>query len=394
MKKIRRSNTSRILKYMFRTESVSRAQISEDTEITPAAVTTAVTALINEGIINDFGEIEQTKEVAVGRKRVLISLNPDYAYCIGIEFTQKMLVTCLTNLKGKVIDQILIKPSKEQFAHITKEIIKQIHCIVDRNPGREIIGIGIAVPGHMDEENIRIITNAPVAGELDVSEIRKEFGLKVICENNVRAMAYGEYLFQVKSTPENFALFHIGLGMHCSSIIEGKLFIGNNYIAGEIGHTIVTPKGRRCECGKYGCLQTFASESWLIKTCKDLYSSSAETILKDLVPSQEDITIDEITLAYSLGDPIVSSYVSEAIIYLGITISNIAIIMNPEKILIHGEMFLNNDIHRELTDYIQRQLVFVDKTNSYNVEILSYDKMRGARGASALGINHFFIEEN
>ena len=52
--------------------------------------------------------------------------------------------------------------------------------------------------------------------------------------------------------------------------------------------------------------------------------------------------------------PVVSSYVSEAITYLGITISNIAIIMNPEKIFIHGEIFLNNDTHDELTDYIQR----------------------------------------
>lgn len=391
MKKIKRSNASRILKYMFRTESVSRAQIAEDTDITPAAVTTAVTMLIDQGVIQDFGETEQTEEVAVGRKRVLISLNPKYAYCIGVEFTQRMLTVCLTTLKGGVVDEIHIKPSKEQSTQITKEIIKQIHCIIDRNMGREIIGIGIAVPGHMDEDNLKIITNAPKIGQFDASKIRKEFGLRVICENNVRAMAYGEYLFRVKNTPENFAFFHIGLGMYCASVIEGELFLGNNYIAGEIGHTIVNPKGRRCECGKYGCLQTFASESWLIKTCRYLYSSNAETILRELVSNESEITIETITLAYSLGDRLVSRYVSEAIEYLGITISNIAIIMNPEKILVHGETFINDDTHSELTDYIQRQLIFVDKTNSYDVEILSYDKMRGAIGASALAVNHFFI---
>lgn len=392
VKRIKKSNASRILKYMFRTESVSRAQIAEDTEITPAAVTTTVTALIEQGIINDFGEIEQTDEVAVGRKRVLISLNPNYAYCIGIEFTQKILSTCLTNLKGEVIDKIVVKPSKKQSASITDEIIKQIHCILGRNKECNVIGIGIAVPGHMDEENVRIITNEPTAWQFDASRIRKEFNINVICENNVRAMAYGEYLFQVKNTPENFVFFHIGLGMYCASIIEGELFVGNNYVAGEIGHTIVNPKGRKCECGKYGCLQTFASESWLIKTCKYLYRSEADTILKKLVSNEDEITIDEITLAYSLGDPVVSSYVSEAITYLGITISNIAIIMNPEKIFIHGEIFLNNDTHDELTDYIQRQLLFVDKTNSYNADILSYDRLRGAIGASALAINCFFIE--
>ena len=179
--------------------------------------------------------------------------------------------------------------------------------------------------------------------------------------------------------------------MFCATVVDGEMFLGENYVAGEIGHTIVSEGGRRCECGKYGCLQTYASENHLIRNARLLYKNTPNTILRSLVPDDSLITIETITTAYSMGDPVIGMYIAEALKYLGITISNIAIITNPGKIFLHGQLFDNQDIQNELMDYIERQLIFVDRTYAGNVEILPYAAADGAVGASALAILRFFI---
>lgn len=113
--------------------------------------------------------------------------------------------------------------------------------------------------------------------------------------------------------------------------------------------------------------------------------------MRSLVPDDSLITIETITTAYSMGDPVIGMYIAEALKYLGITISNIAIITNPGKIFLHGQLFDNQDIQNELMDYIERQLIFVDRTYAGNVEILPYAAADGAVGASALAILRFFI---
>ena len=66
--------------------------------------------------------------------------------------------------------------------------------------------------------------------------------------------------------------------------------------------------------------------------------------------------------------------------------------MNPGKIFLHGQLFDNEDIRKELMDYIERQLLFVDSTYADNIEILPYHLTDGAAGASALAVSRFFIK--
>lgn len=386
-------NRSTILEYIFRNAPVARATIAEATDITPATVTANVSALISENIVTDLGEPEHAAGTVPGRKRILIDLNQSHSYSMGIEFTDKTTVLCITNLKGKPIDQIMIPAKETSSAGITDTLIKNIRLLLVRNPSivPNLIGIGIAVPGHMDSSQERMFTNGHIRTDFDCAKIRKAVPFPIICENNVKAMAYGEYLFHSERCPDSFALFHVGLGMFCAVIQNGEIFHGSNYFAGEIGHTIVNIDGRRCDCGKYGCLQTISSEQWLLKSARILYEGNSKTILKSLVDSADQITIQDITSAYSLGDSLVGSYISEALKYLGITISNIAIILNPRKIYLHGDIFSNHDICHELMDFINRQLLFVDTSPCNHVEILSCAATDGAIGASAYAIKHFFI---
>lgn len=386
------SNKNRILECIFRCAPVARTDIAEDADITPATVTLTVNSLIADGMVRELGE-DASGEVSSGRKRILIDIVPGYAYSIGVEFTQKALVSCLTDLKGTCVCQEERPFDEELPPHITGEIIRQIRRLLERSgiSLNQIIGIGIAVPGHMDKESRHFISNHTVWQTFNADTIRQSFPCPVVMENNARCMALAQYLFYPGSSPENFSFFHIGMGMFCANVTDGELFLGNNYVSGEIGHTIVKADGQPCECGKYGCLQTIASERWLLKYARLLYQNTTDTILRNMADSPEELTIQHITTAYSMGDAAISHYITDALKYLGISISNVAILMNPGKIFLHGQIFQNEDIRRELMNIIERQLLFVDSKYVNNAEILPYRQTDGAIGASALSVFHNFI---
>ncbi len=385
-------NRSIILEYIFRNAPVARSTIAKKTQITPATVTSISSNFIQEGIIREIGADENTIDSSPGRKRILLDIVPDRVHAIGVEFTSHHIRFSICNLRGTPVLQASFSTEKTNNGNITDFIAEKIENLLAERPAlaSTIIGIGIAVPGHIDIHQDKVITNSSMCPKFSGEALRKRLNIPIICENNVRCMAFGRYLFDC-SSPDTFAYFHVGAGMFCALIENSKLFQGTNYYAGEIGHTIVNPNGKKCECGKYGCLQTYCSETWLLKYSRLLYESNAETILTSLKPCAAALTIQDISTAFSLRDPLVGNYISTALKYLGITVSNLAIINNPDKIYLHGNLFSNTDIKEELMDYITQQLLFVDDPSDQTIQILDYDTYAGASGAAAYAIKHFYI---
>lgn len=385
-------NRSTILEYIFRNAPVARSTIAKQTQITPATVTSISGNFIQEGIIQEVGAEDNTTDCSPGRRKILLDIVPDRVYAIGVEFTSRHIRFSVCNLRGVAVLQSSFSAKETDNGNITDFITEKVKAILEENPSfaSSVIGIGIAVPGHMDTHQDKVITNSSLCPQFSGEVLRKRLNIPIICENNVRCMAFGRYLFDA-SSPDTFAYFHVGAGMFCALIENSKLFQGTNYYAGEIGHTIVNPNGKKCECGKYGCLQTYCSETWLLKYCRLLYESNADTILPSLKPCADDLTVEDISNAFSLGDTLVGNYISTALKYLGITVSNLAIITNPNKIYLHGNLFSNTEIKEELMDYITQQLLFVDDPSDQTVQILDYDTYAGALGAAAYAIKHFYI---
>lgn len=395
MNPIKKSNRTRILEYIFRNAPVSRATIAEQTDITPATVTTTTMALVNEGIIVNLGEVEQVSDNTPGRKRQLLDLNADYAYAIGIEFNEKNIAFCITNLRGHIIDQKLVLTTYKEINNITAFILEEVEKLIQHNEGisGKLIGIGIGVPGKISRNKKELITDSKVWESFNPERIKEKFDVPIIMENNVRCKAFGEYLFRPLQTPEHFSFFHIGMGMYCANVINGELFEQENYISGEIGHTIVEVDGKLCECGKCGCLQTYASERWLIKAGKLLVKNKSSLILNSLVKEEEDVTIEKLISAYNLGDEIIRGYISKALKYLSMTVSNLSIVMNPTKIFLHGQLLGNQEILKEFQTYIEKDLNFMGNNYFENIEVLPYEPNNGAVGASARIIYTYFINE-
>lgn len=387
------SNRNRILESIFRNPAISRTEIAALTGITPATTTQTIAQLMEEGVVRELGE-DSSDISGAGRKRISLGIVPDYRYALGIEFNQTCLCTCITDLVGTVIydHRLPYEPAvSEQITEIIlAEIADALRC--SSLSEEQLVGIGIAVPGHTDETATRVVSNHNVWQRFDASLLREHYKLPIVLENNARCMALARYLFHPAQTPDSFSLFHVGLGMFCANLVDGNLFLGNTYVSGEIGHTIVNPNGIRCECGKQGCLQTIASERWLIQNVKRLHELNISPLLRLLAGTPDDISIDTIANAYDMGDEAVTIYVTNAMRYLGIATSNIAILMNPEKIFLHGKLFAYPKIRKELLDVFRNQLSFVGNDTAGNIEILPCSAVDGAVGGCALAILESFLE--
>ena len=206
-------------------------------------------------------------------------------------------------------------------------------------------------------------------------------------------MARAESLFY--TTPEtsnsNFLFFHIGRGIHCTHIYRDDLYGKENLKIGELGHVIVRPDGEQCECGKRGCLQTYASEAWLIRKAKLLYENVPDTALRRLVDSKEEIELSTILTAYELGDEMIVKLISSAIKSIGIAITNLSMIIDSQRVFIHGKLFQSEQTIALLRNYINFEPKLFTFSSKQELIIKPYSPYTGAIGAAALAVYRFLL---
>lgn len=387
-KVIKSTNYERILECIYRNPGISRKDISDITGITPATVTTTVSSMTKEGIVTELGQMEEDRGT-IGRSRIALGICAGYGCTIGVECTLTSLSVCAADLHGQVLYASSIPYTSELADNITQRIIDSVRQCMEHVafPEEKIMGIGIALPGHIDHMGRRMISSNEKWGDFDGHKIQAAFSCPVVFENNIRCMAVAQYLHSPQNTPCSFALFHVGLGMFCANVTEDGLYIGTTYGSGEIGHTIAVPNGKRCECGKRGCLQTVATEPALLENAAFIFDNGGASMLRSFAKCSADLTIDHLTAAYTLGDPAIRQIVTQALQYLCISTLNIAILMNPEKLFLHGRLFNNKDIRQDFLEMVHKQFDFT--RNNYRlgtVEFLECSPSDGALGGAALAI--------
>lgn len=386
-------NRSLIIETIFRHAPISRVEISGLTGITPASVTAAVSDLIKENIVYEVSQACDPGSSA-GRKPIPLDINENFAHVIGVEFTPKALVICLSNLKGQCDSSLTVPFRDIDPSRISEEITAGIRKLLGA-PGvsyERLLGVGIAIPGHYDRETETMISNNRIWSSFNAAVIQKELNLPVYVENNVDCMAIGQYLFRPSQTPADFVYFHVGHGMYCSHVIHARIYEKNVFTLGEIGHTIVDINGPLCECGKHGCLQIYSSESWIIDRARLLYNNSPTTYLKTFVPDSSLLTMEHVLAAYTMGDSAIQSYITTAIKYLGMTISNLDILLGADKTFLHGLLFEHPQAQAELMNFIGQQLEFISTPYSNTHEIVACDLSDGAMGGCALAVFELFIK--
>lgn len=381
-----------ILDQLYAKRPISRIDISKETHITPATTGNIINELIKEGLVHELGELEDD---SVGRKKTLLDITARQHFYLGFEISEKYLALVIADNIGDIL-------ASEWHTHYLEhqegpsdiKIVQLIQHFLQKHKDISISAIGIGLPGHVKlDESQQIISKNPLWENINLKRIQDTFDVPVYFGNKSHCLTLAERLFTYHSTDSNFIVYHVARGIHCSYMYNGSIYSQENFLIGEVGHTIINPEGERCPCGKNGCLQVYASESALINKASLLYHSSRVSLLRTLVADSSDINLNILLTAYKLGDLGSIELINTACKYLAISISNLCQLIDMERIYLDGEIFSYPIIAEQILSYLQHMVQLFPHQKQPEITIKPYSYLNVARAATSLCINAAFLNK-
>src|SRR5215470_9256990 len=283
---LRRDNRSVLLSSLFFDQPRSRPELSEATGLSPASVSNVVRELIGEGIVVEAGSVDSDG----GRPRVLLQVNPDYGYVIGVdvgEIRVRVELFDLTMTERATADYPL-DPRRHDVGVIVEAILTGLAEVLDGSgvSPAAVLGVGIGVPGIVENGPDALVHGQSYGWDAVPLErlLRSGTGLPLYIDNGARTMGQAELWFGAGRGAQHAVVCLIGSGVGASIIAHGSAHRGSTSSAAEWGHTTVMVGGRTCRCGARGCLEAYVgAEAILERYGRPLPGADQESALAALI---------------------------------------------------------------------------------------------------------------
>jgi glucokinase len=256
--------------------------------------------------------------------------------------------------------------------------------------GERVVALGVGVPGLADFHRGRTVFLPNLPGWRDcpvVERLSARVGCPVFLLNDARMAALGELWFGHGRNAKTMVAITVGTGIGGGVVIERKLRLGPLGAAGEIGHQTILPDGPLCGCGNHGCLETLASGPALMGEGVRLMNSGHAPRLYDMVAGDANrVTPRLMAQAAAAGDSSVREAIVRAARYLGIGVANVITVLNPELVVVGGDVagvgpLLIETVRREV-----RERVRLFPAEKVRIESSALDDKAGLWGGIALAI--------
>ena len=319
-----------------------------------------------------------------------LNVNKEYKKIIGINLGVGFMSIVVSHLDGEII-QI----RQRKFAFKTQEKVLEllyegISEVIEKFGVKSIIGMGLATHGLVDRKKGTVIFSPHFKWKkLEIrKELEKKFNLRVIVENDVRAMLTAEHMYGCAGNMKNFMMLYIRNGVGSAIFLNGKIFEGSNCGAGEIGHFIVKENSTiQCRCGKFGCLETEYSEQALIN--KVIW----EMEQKEQYNPKEKITIDRIYNRSKHKEEPYYSIVKEAACETGKVIGNILNVLDIDNVVVAGDILMTEKLYMDNFRKGVEKMLLEDFMKKIKIVSSALDDMIGIYGAISLITGNLFTGE-
>lgn len=259
---------------------------------------------------------------------------------VGIDIREGRTTYAVVNIRGEILAQDYFLTSKfPDVASYVTELSDCVLAMIEEHGGYETVrSVGISAPsGNYMTGCIENAANLQWKGVVPLAAMLQDrLGLAVALANDAHITALGEKAFGSAHGMKDFVVVSISHGGVGSCFFTNGLpHLGVNGFAGEVGHTCVEVNGRQCGCGRKGCLETYVSDKGLVMTAEDLIAKSTEpTLLSDL----EELSVRTITDCCDKGDRVAIETFQKVGQMLGVGLANYASVLNPEAIILTGDM--------------------------------------------------------
>ena len=259
---------------------------------------------------------------------------------IGINVDTTTTTIAVVDLRGNIVAQDSIPtqnfPNVNNFVEALSE---RVVMLAENNGGYENIrSVGMCAPSaNYLTGCIENAANMPWKGVIPIAAmLRDSIGLAVALGNDAHVTALGEWAYGVAHGMDNFIVVTlVGSGLGSCVFSNGLAHLGCDGFAGEFGHTCIEDGGRQCSCGRKGCLEEYVSTRGILQTVRELLeANNAPSKMRQ----KTDLTLDDIAECADEGDAIAIEAWRRSGEILGTALANYASIVNPEAVIITGEL--------------------------------------------------------
>ncbi|WP_238948454.1 ROK family transcriptional regulator [Clostridium sp. YIM B02569] len=371
--KIKETNRKKIIALLLKKNEITKLDISRILDISITTVSTNITELKSEGIVEDVRSLESTG----GRKAIAIKLNENCRYSIGVALTPNHIKISLVNIKKKVIESMRVRHNSDGIENIINLLNENIDLLMKKYNlcSANLLGIGISLPGTVDfKEGIIKYSYLLGAKDFNLKEKFEYLDIPVYVDNEANLSAYYEFLNK-RDILRNLLYVSITEGLGLGIIINGKIYRGDNSSSGELGHTKIAIDGKKCKCGARGCLEAYTSMNSLI----DSYNEANSSNISD---------IDEFEERYNQNDKDAHDVLNDYLKTLSLGLSNLVMIFDPSSIVIGGDI---NNLLNDKIDMLKKEVykdnLFTNENNC-SISIASF-KESYLLGAAMMPIEEF-----
>jgi predicted NBD/HSP70 family sugar kinase len=199
--------------------------------------------------------------------------------------------------------------------------------------GRRVLGAGVSIPGVVNRAAGTSVF-APNWGWQDVPLLRllaEHLPYRLFLDNPLHACLAAELWSGAARGRDDAVVVNLGTGVGAGLALGGELYRGVSGSAGEWGHTTLVLDGRRCHCGRHGCVETYVGAPGIVQNLRELSPLSPL-----LHPDDQTETIAALAQACRTGDPVAVKAVRETSSYLGAAIADLVNLLDPEIVVLSG----------------------------------------------------------
>lgn len=329
-------NRSTVLRILHAKGHLSRKELSRLSGLTPSTITNIIKDWQESGLVVENGSAAGAR----GRNQVMLEINPDCRYVVGIQLARDYIAGGLFNLNVDLLKSERIAITGE---NTMQELLRKMKGMTWRLLGDEAttqktaaIGIGTPGPLSISEGKITYASNFPGCRNIPIKQIfEDEFNIRTVIEHDADTAALAEKLFGAGRNADNLIFVAAGAGVGAGVILNGEIYHGTSSTAGEIGHMTIDFQGPRCECGNYGCLELYCSSQ---AVCRQARKMLQTTHRNSALSACDTITPANIATAVRTGDAAAIALVTAAASQLGYGIVSIINLLHPDLVILGDEM--------------------------------------------------------
>ena len=364
-----------ILLFLSQRRTSTRTEILEATEINAASVSHALRFLMGVGVVIKVGERDSNG----GRKQEVLKLNADERFLIAIDLEGMSIRFALTNLVGDIRCRWEEDVSFGRTLDVRRihHGIERVLASLDSRQRSRVVCIGVSHPGFPAKDG-RITAVNLGWSEFPLGEhLSRVSDLPVFFEDAHRTYVQAERWAGAGRNSDNFAYIIVGHGVGVGCIVDGHLLQGAAGAAGELGHITIDPSAPDlCHCGKRGCLEAIASSPNIVRQYLEKTARQGRKL--------DDIRVAAVYDAARRNESEAIEVVDRAARHLGLALSNLIQILNPELVVFGGDLIQAQDLFLPRIQAVLKETLLPKLAEQLHLTISSLGADIGLKGAATM----------